>query len=115
MNRLIPALVLIISLTIACAPKGKTVVQSKKTECIQSKIEKFSKESCPSGANIKEYKFMKKQVFVLNHGSCGADMTTEVIDSDCKNLGFLGGISGNIQINGTDFSEAEFIKTIWEN
>ncbi len=115
MNKVLPALILIVCLIVSCAPKGKALAEPKKSECIQLKIEGFAKESCPSGANIKEYKFLKKQVFVLDHGSCGADMTTEVVDSDCKNLGFLGGISGNIQINGHDFSEAEFIKTIWEN
>lgn len=55
-----------------------------------------------------------KTVYVFDPGNCGADMTSEVIDSDCNSLGFLGGISGNFEINGGDFSDAIFQITTWE-
>ncbi len=42
-------------------------------------------------------------------------MASEVIDSDCNSLGFLGGISGNTEINGEDFSNAIIQSTTWEN
>ena len=51
---------------------------------------------------------------MFDPGTCGADMTSEVIDEDCNSLGYLGGIAGNVQISGTNFSEAVFIKVIWE-
>lgn len=57
---------------------------------------------------------MGKTVYVFDQGPCGNDMTSEVVDSECKNLGYLGGITGNKEINGQDFSSAEFVKTIWE-
>ena len=47
-------------------------------------------------------------------GSYGGDMSTEVIDSDCKTIGFLGGFSGVTKINGAEFSNVKFVKTVWE-
>jgi hypothetical protein len=41
-------------------------------------------------------------------------MTSEVYDSNCNSLGFLGGIAGNAKINGEEFSNATLVKTIWE-
>lgn len=46
--------------------------------------------------------------------SCGADMTSEVIDSECNRLGFLDGESGITKINGEEFSHATFVKIIWK-
>jgi len=41
-------------------------------------------------------------------------LTTEVISSDCNSLECLGGITGNLKINGAEFSPATFIKTTWK-
>jgi len=91
----------------------------KKTEssaCINSKIEIFKNgDICETTANIKKYKFQNKDVYVFDSGNCGADMTSSVIDINCNILGYLGGITGNTKINNEDFSNAIFIKTIWEN
>lgn len=83
-------------------------------ECISKKIELFEKESCNKGPSVKEYIFQAKRVFVFSQGNCGNDMTSEVVDQNCVNLGYLGGIAGNISINGEDFSKALLVKTVWE-
>jgi hypothetical protein len=83
-------------------------------KCIEKKIRDFDKTSCDNGANVKEYTFQNKTVYVFNPGTCGADMTSEVTDSDCNSMGFLGGIAGNTIINGEDFSNASFVKIIWK-
>jgi len=82
--------------------------------CVVEKINNSNYMSTCSNANVKEYTFQEKTVFVFDPGNCGADMTSEVIDSDCNTLGYLGGIIGNTKINEEEFSNAIYIKTIWE-
>jgi len=85
-----------------------------KPGCIDKAVENFSKTDCDKNPNVKEYTFQGRHVFVFDPGTCGADMTSEVMDQECKTLGFLGGFTGNVKINGEDFSNAVYIKTIWE-
>ena len=66
------------------------------------------------GANVKQYEFQAKRVYVFDPGSCGADMTSEVFDENCNSIGFLGGITGNTKINGEDFNSAKYKSTIWQ-
>jgi hypothetical protein len=82
--------------------------------CVKQKIKTFEKESACSDASVKEYTFQRKTVYVFEPGTCGADMTSEVIDSGCSSLGFLGGFAGNTKINGEDFSKAELLGTVWK-
>lgn len=82
--------------------------------CISKKITAFEKESCSQGAQVEQYLFQSKTVFVFQPGNCGADMAAHVVDSNCIDLGFLGGIMGNTKINGEEFSQAKLIKTTWK-
>jgi len=84
-------------------------------ECIQSMIIAFSNNSliCEGGANVRQYTFQEQTVFVFDMGSCGADLTSDVVDSDCNLLGRLGGFLGNTIINGETFSNAQYIRTVW--
>ena len=83
--------------------------------CITAKTNDFKKGCCDSGANVKEYEFQGETVYTFWPGNCGADMTSEVTDSDCNSIGHLGGITGNTKINGEEFSNAKLKKTIWSN
>ncbi|PIQ20522.1 MAG: hypothetical protein COW65_14465 [Cytophagales bacterium CG18_big_fil_WC_8_21_14_2_50_42_9] len=78
--------------------------------CAVKQIKEFKKESsCDDGA-VAEYKFQNKTVYVLSDGNCIADGGSQVIDSDCNYLGYLGGLVGSREINGVDFaSNATFI------
>ena len=86
------------------------------SDCLDNKIKEFknSEYACDNGANVKEYQFMGEKVYLFDPGLCGADMFSEVIDGDCNFLGYLGGIAGITKINGTNFSEAVFIRVVWE-
>jgi len=81
---------------------------------MNSKVDDFKKSDCEKGACVKEYLFQNQTVFVFDQMKCGADMTSEVFDEDCNSIGYLGGISGNSKINGVDFSDANFVRTVWE-
>jgi len=85
--------------------------------CLQTKINSFSSGNyaCPTSANVKEYLFQNNTVYVFEPGNCGADMTAEVINVNCNTLGYLGGIAGNMQINGENFSNAVYVRTVWSN
>lgn len=85
-------------------------------ECIEDLIKDFDKnQSCEVGVSVKRYTFQEEFVFVFDPGFCGADMQSEVVDSDCNSIGFLGGFAGNISINGEAFfSNALFESTVWE-
>ena len=52
-------------------------------------------------------------VYVFEPGTCGNDMAAPVMDANCNTLGSLGGFSGDTHINGEDFSNAEFLETVW--
>lgn len=82
--------------------------------CVDAKITDFEeKDICSKSGDVKEYVFQNQQVYVFNPGDCGADMTAEVIDANCTTLGYLGGITGNTKINGVDFSNASYVRTLW--
>lgn len=89
------------------------------SDCLNEKITEFKNgdyacADVEDGANVREYLFMGETVFVFDPGRCGADMASGVYDEDCNHIGFLGGIVGNVEVNGTDFGEAVFVKTVWE-
>lgn len=83
-------------------------------ECMEQKIATFSKQAVCSNATVKLYRFQNEAVYVFDPGSCGADLLSEVANNRCQSIGFLGGIAGNTQINGVEFSTAVYIKTIWQ-
>ena len=83
--------------------------------CIQEKILTFKNNSiCEKGSKIIEYKFQGEIVYVFKNGNCGADLASGVFDIECNALGELGGFAGNTEINGEDFLNARFRKTIWK-
>ena len=101
--------------TIVLTGCNKLDIEKGTPKCVEHDIKDFNKNtSCSNGVNVKEYTFQGKTVYVFSPGTCGADMASGVIDSDCNSLGFLGGIAGNTKINGEEFSNATYIKTTWE-
>lgn len=84
-------------------------------DCIQERIEDFETNSiCDDGSSVKEYKFQGEIVYLFENGNCGADLASRVFDSECNELGWIGGISGNTEINGEEFSNASYRKTVWK-
>lgn len=93
---------------------SKSHVAKNTPRCIGTKVQDFKTTCCEEGANVKEYTFQGKPVYVFDPGTCGADLSSTVTDEDCNTLGLLGGIAGNVKINGDDFSQADYQITIWE-
>ncbi len=93
---------------------NKLEIEKGTPKSVKNKIKEFNKSSYCSNAKVNEFTFQGNTVYAFDPGNCGADMMTEVVSSDCKSLGSLGGFSGNTIINGADFSAATFIKTTWK-
>jgi hypothetical protein len=104
-------LLYVLALMTAC---NKPDIEKGTPKSIVNKIKDFDKSSVCDDAKVNEYTFQGNTVYTFEPGSCGADMTTEVVNTEGNSLGNLGGIAGNTQINGEDFSHAVFIKTVWE-
>lgn len=84
--------------------------------CIDEKIEEFSKsgDTC-DGAKVSEFEFKDKTVYLFDLGNCCCDYTSEVLDEACTSLGQLGGIAGNTEIEGLEFSNyARLVRVVWE-
>ena len=100
---------LFISFAAICGCKKESAI----SDCLQSKIEAFKKSSCEHGASVKEYKFQGEVVYTFDMGWCGADLPTGIINRECNPIGGIGGITGNLNVNGVNFSSATYIRTIW--
>lgn len=103
--------ILFASAIISC---NKLDIEKGTPKCVKNKIEDFNKSSTCNNAKVNEYTFQGNTVYTFDLGTCVADMATEVIRSDCKSPGFLGGISGSTKIKGTKFSTVAFIQTTWK-
>jgi len=87
-------------------------------ECIVSETKKFKRQApCNSGNSVAEYTFQGKKVYTFSQGGDYiSDAGSELVDSDCNNIGYLGGLIGIQEVNGVNFSaNAVFTRTIWEN
>ena len=101
-------LILLSIFTISCNKIGNS------PDCIQEKINDFKKTAfCEDGSKVKEYKLQGEIVYLFENGNCGADLASGVFDSECNELGWIGGLTGNTEINGVEFSTANYRKTIW--
>ncbi len=81
--------------------------------CIEAEITKFKTND--SAGSIEEYTFNGKTVFSFSQGQNIADGGATVLDADCKQICFLGGIAGFTTCEGIDFAKnAKLVKTIWK-
>lgn len=85
-------------------------------ECILYKVINFTKTSQCAEAEVTEYSYQGKLVYVFEDAGCNgaADLSSAVVNSECFTIGHLGGINGNTKINGGDFSTAIRTRTIWQ-
>lgn len=82
-------------------------------KCLGEQISAFDNGATCVDARVLEYEFQGDRVYVMDPGTCGADMPSPVLDFSCKVIGSLGGFSGNTKINGVEFSKARLVKVIW--
>ncbi|MBG8555604.1 DUF6970 domain-containing protein [Hymenobacter guriensis] len=112
MKKAFTILLLSVGLLTSCE---KVDIAKNTPECIEDKIRDFAKDDpCEEGASVKEYLFQNELVYVFSLGNCVNDASEEVRDDDCTTLGYIGGLAGNRKINGADFSQAEYKRTVWE-
>lgn len=106
--------ILIILATTSLVSCSKYDIEKDTPSCIKSKIKQFDKEiECDNGVKVSKYTFQGTNVYVFNPGTCGADMTSEVVNSSCESQGHLGGFAGNVIINGETFNNAVFVGDVW--
>src|SRR5687767_11145398 len=86
----------------------KQEIRYGNSDCLTQQIQSFNQTSYCDDAHVDEYTFQGRTTYVFDAGTCGADMASAVLTTDCKTLGHLGGFSGNTEINGEDFSNATF-------
>lgn len=118
-NKLLNCCCLLLCIGLLSSCSKKIVKQSSELpSCINTQIGQWHSAglgTCETGNSVKQYTFQNKTVYVFEPGNCGSDMASLVYDSNCKQLGFLGGIAGNTKINDEEFANAVFIKTVWSN
>lgn len=105
-----PAMIVIAMLLNSCR---RDVLNDPIPQCMRSRIAQFASQDLCDGSDIKLYSFQGRMVYVFNAQSCYADGASEVVSEDCEGLGILGGIAGNMTIQGEAFSNAEFIRVVW--
>lgn len=79
--------------------------KSEMPECLKDKIAILKKEDCPSVSRVLQYQFQGEIVYVIYPKSCGADLTREILDQDCKTICYLDGIAGKSTCNGVIFAD----------
>lgn len=97
-----------------CYSCKKNDLEKSTPPCVANKIEQLDQSSLCDNSNVTEYLFQGNTVYVFDLESCFADGQSEVIDSDCTTLGYLGGIVGNTKINGEEFAGAMVVRVVWE-
>lgn len=80
---------------------------------LQKKIDQFKSASVCEDARISEFNINGELVYLFEYGSCIKDKESPVYDKSGNLLGAIGGFTGNMQLNGNDFSKAEFKREIW--
>ncbi len=93
------------SLTLFSVQCEKGDAKSGLPACLKDKITQLEKEDCPSVSRVLRYQFQGETVYVIHPKNCGADLTSEVVDQDCKTICHLGGIAGNITCDGINFED----------
>lgn len=84
-------------------------------DCVNEKIKSFKEQAVCDMSVVKQYTFQGNTVYVFDNTACCCDHTAEVIDSQCKVLGTLGGFAGFNIINGLDFyKHATQEKILWK-
>jgi len=108
----------IIYLSLFFTAFGFTSCQKKNAKksppsCIEERILAFEKTVCDKGAKVYEYQFQGERVYVFDIGFCDADHSAKVINQDCQEIGIIGGIDGNQDVNGSNFAHAQRTAVVW--
>ena len=65
------------------------------SDCLEMHAEEFKKQRLDcKGSSIIKYEFQGKTVYAFSDGQCIADGGSNILDSECTEICFLGGIEG---------------------
>jgi hypothetical protein len=86
------------------------------SDCLEKRADTFKSERIDcSGSSIKKYEFNGETLYAFADGNCISDGSTSILDEDCIEVCFLGGIAGFSECYGKDFfAEAKLKETLWE-
>ncbi len=66
-------------------------------------------------ASIISYDFQSERVYAYADGTCISDGGVRIVNADCEDVCFLGGIGGFTDCNGDEFFDtAVEVEVIWE-
>ena len=83
--------------------------------CISGKINAEKNDYCQN-AKVEKYMFNGREVYVFDTQNCFADGGSEILEADCTNVCFIGGIGGIMDCEGINFNDnAAFVELIWQN
>ena len=86
-------------------------------DCIEKRISEFkeTQADCPR-ARIEKFLFNGLTLYGFTDGQCIADGGTSLVDEDCNNYCFIGGIAALTDCKGIPFAEnAELVEVLWDN
>ena len=107
-------IITLFSLAVLFFSCNKLEIEKEAPKCIKNEVKAFEKSSTCNEAEVTEHLFHGETLYVFYSGNCGADMGSTVRNIHCEEIGFLGGISGNSEIQGKPFSDATFVRDIWK-
>lgn len=105
---------LIMISVIAAAACNKIELPEGVPSCVEDKIRRLQRESCPSVGAVYQYEFQGETVYVFNPKLCGSDLLSEVTNEACETVCILGGVAGVSVCNGDSFyTIAKNERLIW--
>jgi hypothetical protein len=104
--------IILIALLFACK---KNNTSDSTPSCVSEDIVKISNNENAIEPIVNRYIFQEKTVYLIDDGMGQLDSQSKITDSNCNELGYLGGMMGNTKINGEDFfATAIHVKTVWK-
>ena len=99
--------ILLILTTLSCT--------ESEPSCIDERIMQFqeSQGKC-LGATVQKFRFQGQILYGFTDGQCISDGGTSLVDEDCNNFCFIGGIAALTECDGIPFAQnSELLETLW--
>lgn len=81
--------------------------------CVEEILTDFRTDACIGSGEFTTWRFRGQTVYCFDFGSCEPIRFIEIYDADCILVCELGGTNGINVCDGTEWSSAEFISTVF--
>ncbi len=99
----------------SCTKKHNCKIATDISDCIREKTEMFCKSNSAPEDEVIEFILQNETVYAFNNANGEADGVVYIYNSECEELGYLGGYLGIRKINGVVFSDsAIFVRHVWK-